>query len=169
MGHSETLKDFEGLSFHDNHIYAFRFHVGDPQEGTWHSELVLDIDHIVEWMCSTVLGESRFAVAPATLTFHHVTDLKLDVEWPETHCQINISEPSIHEIEREPLENQTICLDRAYFRWRIALNHPSDGAISFGASGLSLDLRAQPVLIPEQKLSPRQRGGEWVMDESVDR
>ena len=38
-------------SFHDNLVYAFRLRGPDPDNGDWASELVLDIDHIVEWVC----------------------------------------------------------------------------------------------------------------------
>ncbi len=60
--------DLDRLSWHDNTIYGFRFDIGDSFQGDWHADLVLDIDHIVEWICATD-GGARFRVAPATLTF----------------------------------------------------------------------------------------------------
>ena len=39
-----------------------------------------------------------------------------------------------------------VCFDRPYYRWRIELNWPKDGHISFAASGFSQVLRAAAVL-----------------------
>jgi hypothetical protein len=65
------------ISWHDNLVYGLLFNVGDVAKGDWRSELVLDIDHIVEWICGTD-SYAWFRVAPATLTFHDVTDLRVN-------------------------------------------------------------------------------------------
>jgi hypothetical protein len=70
----------DATSWHDNLVHALLFHVGDASTGDWRSELVLDIDHIVEWICGTE-GDARFRVAPATLTFHDVTDLRVNFDF----------------------------------------------------------------------------------------
>jgi hypothetical protein len=44
-----TEADFDELSWHDCHIWAQRFDVGSPEEDDWTSDLVLDLDFIVEW------------------------------------------------------------------------------------------------------------------------
>ena len=68
-----------------------------------------------------------------------------------------MNEPSIDAITRQRIKDQKICLDRPYYRWRIAFNLPPGGEIGFGASGFSMELRADPVLTDEQRLSPADR------------
>ena len=150
---AKTLDDseFETISWHDNVIYGLRFDVGDAARGDWRSDLVLDIDHIVEW----VRGENgiRFRVAPATLTFHDATDLRIGVDFGDSGGQTTMNELSIADITRVPIADRKITLDRPYYRWRIELNWPRDGEISFGASGLTQELRAAPELLDEQRFS----------------
>ena len=155
-GRAATGAEFERLSWHDNALYGLRFDVGDSCRGDWHSDLVLDIDHIIEWVCDAD-GQCRFRVAPATLTFHDVTDLKLAVDWGDSGCRTVLHEVSIGRITRERVEDQKIRLDRPYYRWRIELNWPQGGEIGFGASGFTQALRAEPVLRDEQKFSPADR------------
>jgi hypothetical protein len=143
-------------SWHDNALYGVRLDVGDCARGDWHADLVLDLDHIVEWLC----GEGRqirFRVAPATLTFHDVTDLRIAIDCGDSGGRIALHALSIDAISRERIEDQKICLDRPYYRWRIALNWPRGGALTFGASGFTQVLRAAPVLLEQQQLSPADR------------
>ena len=147
--------DFENLSWHDNIIYGLGFDVGDSFQGDWHSDLVLDIDHIVEWVREA--DQVQFRVAPATLTFHNVTDLRVAVDFGDGGQQISLHELSIDMITRERVENQKICLDRPYYDWLIGLNVPRGGTIAFGASGFTQSLRATPVLCDEQRLPAADR------------
>jgi hypothetical protein len=144
------------LSWHDNALYGVRLDVGDCMRGDWHADLVLDIDHIVEWLC----GEGRqvrFRVAPATPTFHDVTGLQIAIDCGDSGGRIALHALSIDAITRERILDQKICLDRPYYRWRIALNSPQGGALTFGASGFTQALRAEPVLLDQQQLSPADR------------
>ncbi len=131
--------------------------MGDHALGDWHGDLVLDIDHIVEWVCATD-GGVRFLVAPATLAFHDVADLRLAVDFRDSGGQVTMNELSIDAITRERVEDQKVCLDRPYYRWRIALNLPTGGEIAFSASGFTQTLRAEPVLLDEQRLPAAERG-----------
>jgi hypothetical protein len=149
-----TAADFDRLTWHDNAVYGLRLDLGDPARDDWRAELVLDIDHIVEWLRGEN-GACRFRVAPATLTFHHATDLRLSIDSGDTGCQASIHPWAIDRIDREPVADQKICLDRPYYRWRILMNWPAGGLIAFGASGFSQGLRAAPVLCDEQRLSLR--------------
>ena len=153
-----THADFERLSWHDNHIYGLRFAVGDPELGDWRSDLVFDIDHIVEWVRGD-RGRLRFRVAPATLTFHDVTDLRLAIDWGDSGFRTALHEVSIDALARERIAqaDQKVCLDWPYYRWRITLNWPQGSGFRFGASDFTLDLRAEPVLQDQQQLSPRDR------------
>ncbi|MFO0997635.1 MAG: hypothetical protein U1F33_13220 [Alphaproteobacteria bacterium] len=144
--------DFDRLSWHDNLIYGFRFVIGDHEKGEWNADLVFDIDHIAEWVCPIPGGRVQFRVAPATLTFHDVTDFKISADFGDSGGQTNLNEMSIDRIGRERLVRQNVRLDRPYYRWTIALNDPRGGVVSFGASGFTQILRAAPQLLDEQRL-----------------
>jgi hypothetical protein len=140
---------FESLSWHDNAVHGLRWEVGDPQRNEWHSRLILDIDHIVEWLGRTD-RPWQFRVAPATLTFENATDLSIQLPDRGFGTQISLSPLSIDGIEREREKDQRICLDRPYWRWAISFNDPNRGLIAFGASGFHLRLRAEPVLCDQE-------------------
>jgi hypothetical protein len=141
---------FDQLTWHDNALYGLRLEIGDPDRGTWHSRLILDIDHILEWICGTD-GRFQFRVAPATLTFEDVTDLKLVLDQGDSGCTVALQLPTIHVIERERFLDQKICLDRPYWRWRVVFNQPQNGLIAFGASNFHQRLRVNPVLTTSQQ------------------
>jgi hypothetical protein len=138
-------------SFHDNLVYAFHLRAPDPDNGNWASELVLDIDHIVEWVCGAD-GRARFRVAPATLIFHDVTDLSIRVDYARGDHATTLNEMSIATIERDPVAREGGAGKVPYWRWRIALNLPQGGEIAFGASGSTLTQRAVPILCDDQRL-----------------
>lgn len=150
-------EDYEPHAWHDDTLYGLRLEIGDPERDVWRSDLALDLDHIVEWICGTE-GGAQFRVAPATLTFHNVTDLQIAVDCGDTGGQVALYPLSIDAITRERIVEQKICFDRPYYRWRIALNWPRGGEIRFGATKFTLDLRAEPVLQDQQQLSPLDRG-----------
>ena len=152
----QPADDFDQQGWHDNLVCGMRFRSPDPDRDDWRSELELDIDHIVEWIGPEGADKHfRFRVAPATLTFHDVTDLKVAINPGSNGGQWALNQPDIDFIERQrvPVADQKICLDRPYYRWRIALILPTgDGEIAFGASGYTQTLRAEPVLTDRQSL-----------------
>lgn len=152
-----TESDFAQLSWHDCHIWGFELCAGDADEGDWTSDLVLDIDFIVEWLCG-VMGGAQFRVAPATLVFHGITDLRITIDWGDSGFRTALHPVSIDRIECEVVEDQKIHLDRPYYSWRIVLNWPQEGVITFGAVGFTQTLRGGAVLKDQQKLSRRERG-----------
>ncbi len=154
MTHTEV--DFDRLSWHDCHIWGIELRPGDPDAGDWTSDLALDMDFIVEWICG-VGGNTQFLVAPASLVFHGVTDAKIDIDWGSAALQVAVHPASIGSIERERIQDQRVYLDRPYYRWRICLNWPEGGEIAFGAVGFTQTLRAQPVVTDKQCLSLRER------------
>ena len=158
-----TESDFDRLSWHDCHVWRVELRAGDPETNDWTSDLVLDVDFIAEWLCE-VGGGARFLVAPAALVFHGVTDLRIDIDWGNSEFRCALHEVSIDRIERTPIPDQKIFLDRPYYRWIIRLNWPSSGEIRFGAVGFTLTLRAEPVLTDKQSLSRLERtrlAGAW--------
>jgi hypothetical protein len=122
--------------------------------GDWRSELVLDIDHIVECICGTD-GGARFRVAPATLTFHDVTDLRVSFDFGGSGHRQTLNGLSIAAISQEPVPAPSTA--QPYGRWRIEFNLPRGGEITFGASGYMQTLRAEPELLDEQRLPARGR------------
>lgn len=151
-----TEADFERLSWHDCHIWGIALHAGDPEDGDWTSDLALDIDFIVEWICG-VAGGGQFRVAPASLVFHGVTDPRIDIDWGQSGHQAAVHPISIDRVERELVRNQKVYLDRPYYRWTLRLNWPMGSEITFGAFGFTQTLRAEPVLTERQCLSFEER------------
>lgn len=154
MTHTEA--DFDRLCWHDCSIWGIELRAGDPDAGDWTSDLALDIDFIVEWLCA-VDRSALFRVAPATLVFHGVTDPLINVEWQRSGFQAALHLPSIGQIERTRIEGQKVFLDRPYYAWKIGLNWPQGGEISFGAVGFTQTLRGDPVVTEKQHLSASQR------------
>jgi hypothetical protein len=141
----------DDLRWHDNIIYALHLDAADPDRGVWRSDLVLDIDHIVEWICGTD-GSYKFRVAPATLVFHDVADLRIAIDFGKSDFRGPLNELSIHAIARVPAPAQGTAGPFPYFLWRIELNLPQGGEIAFGASSFTQALRAEPDLRDEQRL-----------------
>lgn len=158
-----TDADFERLSWHDCHVWRFAIHGGDPDRNDWTSDLVLDLDFIVEWLCDTA-GAATFRVAPARLTFHGVTDLDLAVSWGDSNHRKSLHEMSIDRIERAQVADQQVFLDRPYYRYIVHTSWPAGGRLSFGAAGFTQHLLSAPVLKQEQRLTRAERmraeGGE---------
>ena len=132
--------------WHDNTIHGLSFGLAEPEIGDWRSDLVLDIDHIVEWLCGAP-GEFRFRVAPATLTFHDVTDLAIAVDQGDSGGRTALIEWSIDRVERQRLDRP---MD--YWRWTIHLHAPPGGTLAFCASGFTQEQTAEAVLLAEQRL-----------------
>ena len=141
-----TEADFDRLSWHDCSVYGVAFDV-DAAGGR--SDLRLDIDFIVEWICGEA-GRATFRIAPATLVFHHATDARIAIEPFGSASQIALFAPQISSIARERVLDQRVCLDRPYFAWTIELATPG-GRIAFGASGFTQTLRRAPVVSSEQQ------------------
>ena len=151
-----TDADFDTLSWHDCHIWGIDLRAGNADDDDWTSDLALDIDFLVEWLRES--DESfRFRVAPATLVFHGVTDLSINVAWQPTGFQVALHPVSIAHIERTAIENQKVFLDRPYYRFRIASSWPAGGEIVFGAVGFTQTLRAEPIVSADQRLTLRTR------------
>ena len=140
--------EFDGSGWHDCHIWGLEFRPGDPGAGDWTSDLALDIDFICEWLCGD--NGCQFRVAPATLVFHGVEELKIGIDWGE---QSMVHELSIATIERERTNNARIDPNQLVYRWAIKLNWPESGEISFTAVGFTQTLSAEPAVLDEQRFS----------------
>lgn len=152
-----TGPDSGDFGWHDCHVWGVSLRVGDPELDDWTSDLVVDIDYIVEWLCGVGEQKARFRVAPADLVFHDVSDLTVDLAWSDTAGRVALSLPSIDAITREPIPNRKVHLGRPYYRWTIDFNWPEGGSIRFGASGFTQTLRAEPILSDGQRLRAPER------------
>ena len=86
-----SLADFERLSWHDCHVYALKITEGEHGTG----ELELDIDFIVEWLCHKD-QVCQFRVAPATLTFHQIFGLRVELDYASVGAGIYSVLPRPH-------------------------------------------------------------------------
>jgi hypothetical protein len=142
-----TEVDFGELSWHDNHVHGLRILEGEHGSG----ELVLDIDHIVEWLRPSG-GQFRFRIAPTTLTFREIRDLRIEIDYVKTSA--GIVPPSVDEITREAFKYVT---GVASYRWIIKMNWTA-GTITFTSPGFTQRLRAEPVVSDQQCLAASERG-----------
>jgi hypothetical protein len=141
------------LSWHDNVIYGIHCRCADPSQNVWRSELVLDIDYIVDWVRLNG-GGFKFLIAPAILVFHNVTDLEISLD-----CRASdggrryLNELSIHDIARQPAAGDAC----GYYQWRVDLNLPPNGRIKFGASDFTQRLSAPARLCDDQRFPSEHR------------
>lgn len=148
--------DFDELSWHDCSVWRFELRVGDSAEEDWTADLVLDLDFIADFFNGTD-GTAQYSIAPATLSFRGVTDLKMTLDFGDSGFQTAIHAFSVDRIEREPVHDQKVFLDRTYYRWTIFSNWPEVGALSFGAVGFTLKLACEPITKSADTLSLRER------------
>lgn len=144
-----TTDNFEELSWHDNAIHAFRILEGDDNTG---GQLLLDVDYIAEWLQGSDKG-FNFKIVPSDLTFHDVSDLAISVDYAAATAAVQPM--TIHEIIREVV---TYSNGYSSYKWKIEINWPPKGFISFQATGFTQVPRMEPVVSGAQYLSPSERG-----------
>ncbi len=137
--------DFGEMSWHDCSIHSLGF----DQDGEYQSDLVLDLDYIVEWI---KMGDCsfRFRVAPAVLRFQNVDKLHIETL---LHFKEALIIDSIDCVGKE---------DKGFksYHWTIKIQSYSeeiDNQIEFDASGFVQELTAPPVVIETQSLTRQQR------------
>jgi hypothetical protein len=143
---AKSEDEFDTWRWHDNLIYGLSVDIGDTESQDWRSDLIFDIDFIVEWL-RQASGEFRFRVAPAALAFQTVSDLSIDVDHGDSGGRNALTEWCIDRVIRDRLDRPF-----DYWRWTIHLNVPCSGKIKFCASGFTLTLRSEPRLVMEQRL-----------------
>lgn len=134
--------DFASMTFHDVTIRAW---VADEDA----FELALDLDYMFEWV-QPAEGEKyfRFWIAPATLVFENVRDVRIDVRSPQGTVQILA-------LRRDDvgLTPNGAFTERAYVFECV------EGALSLVATGFRMFVRRAPVLAQQQRLTLAERGG----------
>lgn len=150
---------FESTSWHDCPVWGWAIRTPEPDRDDWTSRLLLDIDYIVEWMCGVGDGPARFRIAPATLTFDDVTDLRMALDWRTGQTRATLYPLTIDSVSRSMIENEPPALPAPRYRWRIDLCGPETGNLAFDASAHTLHLRAPPIVKREQVLDLHERVG----------
>ncbi|MGI6496513.1 MAG: hypothetical protein ACOX5G_10595 [Kiritimatiellia bacterium] len=140
-----TEADFEAMSWHDCLINS----IGLDQDGEWQSDLVLELDYIVEWLCG-VDKRCRFRVAPALLRFTDVDNLRLDIS-------LKFGQPlEIYHVERTELPATGYKNDH----WILTLQNYSDlkkNLIEFDATGFVQELTGKAIETESQNLTNAER------------
>jgi hypothetical protein len=152
---THTDADFEHLSWCDCHVWGVGFHAGDAHDLA--SDLVLDIDFILDRVAGAEGKPTQFRVAPASLVFAEVTDLRISLDWGNSGFPLSINPPSIDAIERECVPDRMVYPARRYYRWQIRFGWPPGAEIVFKSVGFTQTLRADPVLSDSHSLGFRDR------------
>jgi len=139
-----TDAQFNEMSWHDNHVHGLRI----VETGDGAGDLILDIDHIVEWIKA---GPGfQFRIVPARLTFHDVMFPRISIDYAARTAAF--APFMIHDIERRE-EQRTHYLA---ILWKIEITFPV-GEISFEARGFTQEALSEPILSPGQCLSAGER------------
>jgi hypothetical protein len=141
-----TEEDFEDMNWHDCNIHAISFGIN--------YELSFDIDYIFKWIEPRAETKNyEFLVAPCTLIFENVHELKLDLE---------IAEPFKLEIESIIKHNPQRPINVDYikseveYRWKI---EAQQGNITFISVGYKQFVRQNPRVSNSQSFNLIERGG----------
>ena len=140
------ITDFESVSFHDNAIHGF-YLPENLNEGT--SPLSFDIDHIIEWIDCSNSGRTIFSVCQGIISFSDVTDLKINIVWPNSNYSASVVGLYILDIKRTIVKTH-LRLPQ-YYRWEIITNN-NNYHFSFGASSISMALIGDAKSIERQYL-----------------
>ncbi len=137
--------DFGEMSWHDCSIHA----LGLDQDGEYQSDLVLDLDYIVEWI-KTGDGPLRFRVAPALLRFQNVDKLHIQTL---LHFKEAFYIDAINCIAKEDKGVKS-------YHWTINIqsySEETDNRIEFDATGFVQELTRLSVVRETQNLTRQQR------------
>jgi len=140
-----TELDFDQLSWHDNAVHGLQIIEGQHGCG----DIVLDLDYILEWQGRD--GRFHFSVAPATLTFHEASSLKITIDYGASSAALTPF--AIHQIGFESVAYSNGATGR---RWKIEINWPN-GEIVFEAPRFTQILTGKPMNSTRQSLSQSER------------
>ena len=133
-----TEKDFDQMGWHDNKIYAITFNVNN-------SEISLDIDYILQWI-NPEKGETdfKFKVAPSTLVFRNIYNLKIDFPILD-----NLFIEDIYRNNPSKPKNAKHIKEQIEYEWTI---ETGGGDLIFNSVGFKQVLRKSPILINKQNI-----------------
>ena len=128
-----TETDFETRFWENCSVWRITAPYGDPF-GKEAGELMLDLDYVIEALPGNTCWH-----APATLEFHGITDLKINLAASDSGFQNGPSCLLIASIARTPVQNKQAYFDRQYYNWEIQfVSTPTEsGRLSLGAYGFT--------------------------------
>ncbi|WP_439699118.1 hypothetical protein ACFGVS_14355 [Mucilaginibacter sp. AW1-7] len=138
-----TDADFDTMNWHDCHVHSFCFNDDD--------ELLLDIDYMFEWVQPKKGSKYyKFWIAPCTLIFENVQQVEFELDG---------GQPIIDFIQRENPQATIAAeyLGREFeYDWDMVM---VNGEMTFKSAGFKQYVRQAPILIREQKIGLKTRGG----------
>jgi hypothetical protein len=140
-----TDADFERMGWHDSPVHAMAFL-------TETFELAFDIDYLLQWV-QPGPGETHFSfwIAPATLVFEHVSDLRINVDSYGGGM-------TLLDLTREDARPTRDGFAGPAEDWLWTFDC-LEGSIQFRATGFRQTIRRAPIHQGPQRLSLAQRGG----------
>jgi hypothetical protein len=139
-----TDAQFDEMSWHDNHVHALR--LVEVSDGA--GDLILDVDHIVEWIKNG--NAFNFRIVPVTLTFHDVMFLRMTLDYATPTAAFGPF--MIHGIERRTEQRPRYSAQL----WKIDISWPR-GEITFEARGFTQCAKGEAILSQGQCLSVAER------------
>ncbi len=137
--------DFEKMGWHDVVVHAVAFDT-EPHE------LLFDVDYMFAWVDPSPPSESfSFWLAPATLVFHEVWELKIQYD-----ASLGFQLQGIVRGETRLRPHPVPEGRKEECRWTLDGN---EGELSFWATGYSQFVRHQPAHHTSQSYSLVERGG----------
>lgn len=138
-----SQNDFNKMGWHDCKVHAIAFNDAD-------FELSFDIDYIIKWIEPKDSENFSFKVAPATLVFKNVWNLKVNLEY-----DLDIRVEDVH--RSNPCQPKNKGMEGVLeYDWGIVL---STGEISFKSVGYNQYIRQAAFITEKQILEINQRGG----------
>ncbi|QSW88720.1 hypothetical protein J0383_21085 [Flavobacterium endoglycinae] len=144
-----TVADFEEMGWHDCSIHAFAID-SDVYDDFIKSDLLLDIDYIFKWVLPENTSNYSFWVAPCTLTFIEVTDLKI---------QYASGNSFLPELEISHISREEKIYENGYKSWHWKIELVGDSFISFDSIGYEQVVKRAPSLTNQQAFTITERGG----------
>ena len=144
-------ENYDEYAFHDNRIHGVSFVAEN-----FRSEIHLDIDCILGWPdCESALEvPPRFKVSKAVLSFFHVTDFEMNIDWGASGFTSAVSGIYIDRLTRQ--EAITSLRLPTYYLWSIVFTDDKS-RFSLGASACQLKLIGDPIVVERQHLLSAER------------
>ncbi|MCP2028386.1 hypothetical protein L1276_003556 [Flavobacterium sp. HSC-32F16] len=144
-----TESDFEQMGWHDCYIHAFAID-SDAYDDFIKSDLLLDIDYIFKWVLTEDKSHYCFWVAPCTLIFTEVTDLKI---------QYGSGTSFLPELEISHISREEKIYENGYKSWHWQIELVGNSFISFDSTGYKQIIKRTPSYTNRQAFNRIDRGG----------
>ena len=144
-----TENDFEQMGWHDCSIHALAID-SDAYDDFVKCVLLFDIDYIFKWVLTEDKSHYYFWVAPSTLIFTEVTDLKF---------QYASGTSFLPELEISNISRKEKIYENGYKSWHWQIELVGDNFISFDSTGYKQIIKRTPSYMNRQVFTRTERGG----------